>query len=93
MRMLPSISSTPLHMQSRLRIVLNSWRSFPNMILRRFFGTQAVWYLHSHTVCDKLFLIHSSFRSDQSRVQPRPILRQGAFLRNTTAQLFLFSQA
>jgi len=54
MRMLPSISSTPLHMQSRLRIVLNSWRSFPNMILRRFFGTQAVWYLHSHTVCDKL---------------------------------------
>jgi hypothetical protein len=55
------------------------------MILRRFFGTQTMWYLHSQTVCDKLLFIYSSFRLDQSRVQPRPILRQGAFLLNTTA--------
>ena len=87
MHMLPSITSTPLYLQSRLRIVLNSLRSFPNIILRRFFGTQTqtMWYLHSQTVCDKLLLIYSSFRSDLSRVQPRPILRQGAFLLNTTA--------
>ena len=85
MHIVPSMTSTPLYLQSRLRIVLNSWRSFPYMILRRFFGTQTMWYLHSQTVCDKLLFISSSFRSDKQRVQPRPILRQGAFLLNTTA--------
>ena len=38
-----------------LAITLNSWRSFPYMILRRFFWYQTMWYLHSQTVCDRLF--------------------------------------
>ena len=85
MHMVPSTTSTPLYWHKRLRIVLNSWRSFPYIILRRFFGTQIMWYLHSQTVCDKLLFISCSFRFDQVRVQPRLILRQGAFLLNTTA--------
>ena len=85
MHMVPSTTSTPLYWHKRLRIVFNSSRSFPYIILRRFFGTQTMWYLHSQTVCDKLLFISCSFRFDQARVQPRLILRQGAFLLNTTA--------
>ena len=91
--MVPSSTSTPLYWHKRFRIVLISWRSFPNIIFRRFLGTQTMWYLHSQTVCDKLLFISRSFRFDQARVQPRPILRNGAFLLNTTASLFLLSPA
>ena len=83
--MVPSTTSTLLYWHNRFRISLNSWRSFPYIILRRFFGTQTMWYLHSQTVCDKLLFISRSFRFDYARVQPRLILRQGAFLLNTTA--------
>ena len=31
------------------------------MTLRRRFGTQTTWYLHSQTVCDRLFFTSSSF--------------------------------
>ena len=58
---LPSITSTPLYSHSHRRIAPISFRSFPNIILRRFFGTQTTWYLHSQTVCDKLFFTFSSF--------------------------------
>lgn len=85
MHMIPSTTSTPLYWHNRFRIVLNSWRSLPYIILRRFLGTQTMWYLQPQTVCDKLLFILRSFRLDQSRVQRRPILRQGAFLLNTTA--------
>ena len=56
---LPSITSTLLYLHKRLRIVLNSLRSFPYMILRRFFGTQTIWYLHY--VCDKVLFISAPF--------------------------------
>ena len=85
MHMVPSTTSTPLYWHNRFRIVLNSWRSFPYITLRRFFGTQTIWYLHSQTVCDKLLFFSCSFRSDQARVQSHPILREGAFFLNTTA--------
>ena len=83
--MVPSTTSTALYWHNRFNMVLSSWRSLPYIILRRFLGTQTMWYLQSHTVCDKLLFILRSFRLDQSRVQPRAILRQGAFLLNTTA--------
>jgi hypothetical protein len=59
----PSINSTPLYLHNRCRIVPISFFNLPYIILRRFFGTHTIWYLHSHTVCDKLFFILSSFRS------------------------------
>ena len=83
--MFPAITSILLYLQSRLRIVLTSWRNFPYMILHRFFATQTMWFLRSKTVCDKLLFINSSFRSDQPRVQSRSILPQGAFLLDTTS--------
>jgi hypothetical protein len=57
-----------LYLQSRLRIALNSWRSFPNMILRRFLGTHAMWYLYSQTVWGKLL----SFGSVAGSAPPYP---------------------
>ena len=73
------MTSTPLYSHNFLNIRPMSLLSLPYMILRLFFGTQTMWYLHSQTVCDKLLFIYRSFRSNQARVQPRPILRQGAF--------------
>jgi hypothetical protein len=43
----PSTTSTPLYSHKRRRIVPNFLRSFPYTILRRFFGIQTIWYLHS----------------------------------------------
>jgi len=61
--------------------ILHTWKqSVKNEDLAPMFS-QTMWYLHSHTVCDKLFFICCSFLMDQ----PRPILRNGAFLLNTTA--------
>ena len=65
MHRFPSMISTPLYLHSLWSIVRSSFRSFPYMILRLRFGTQTIWYLHSHTVCDKLLFILRSFRRSQ----------------------------
>jgi len=40
--------------------------------LRRLFGTQTIWYLHSHTVCARLFLT-VKLLSPVVRAIPNPV--------------------
>src|SRR5512137_590353 len=70
----PSTTSTPLYSHNRRRMVPNSLRSFPYTILRRFFGTQTIWYLHSQTVCERFCFTSCSFRTDQPWEQSQAIL-------------------
>ncbi len=51
----------PLYTHNRRNIIPTSSLNLPYTTLRRFLGTQTMWYLHSHTVCDKLFFIITSF--------------------------------
>src|SRR5512139_819240 len=91
---LPSSRLTPLYSHSRRKITPTSWRNLPKMILRRLFDTQTTWYLHSHTVCDRLFFTCCSFRIGSATEMVRePPYGRSFFVANTTAELFPFSPA
>lgn len=60
-----------------LCIVPVSFRSIPKMILRLFFGTHTLWYLHSHTVYAELLFTLYSFLTDQPPKQPRGRPKKG----------------
>jgi len=51
----------PQEAGSRLKIIPSSLPGLPYAILRQFFGSQKMWRLHFHTLCDKLFLFPSPF--------------------------------
>ncbi len=59
--------SIRLYWHNRCNIVRSSLRNLPYIILRRRFGTQTIWYLHSHTVCDRLLFIFNSFRGNSGQ--------------------------
>ncbi len=85
MHILPSNTFTLLYLHNRFGIYFSSLRNLPYMILRRFLGTQTIWYLHSHTVCDNVLFITAPFVIICFGCSPDLIIRQGAFLLNTTA--------
>ena len=51
-----SIISTPFLLQSVLNIFAMSCFNAPYAIFLLNFGANTIWYLHSHFVCDKLFM-------------------------------------
>jgi len=76
MHAFPSSNSTPLYSHNFLNSVPISWRGLPYTTFLRFFGTHTTWYLHSHTVCARLFFIFNSFLLDRLLKQPYAILRK-----------------
>ena len=58
-----TIISTSLYAQSCLKIAPISARSLPYIAFLRYLGTNTMWYLQFHRVCDKL---ESSFMNDTS---------------------------
>ena len=87
----PYSNSTPLYSHNLHSIAPISCRSFPKMILRLFFGTHTMWYLHSHTVCAKLLFTFNSFLTDRPPKQPNGHPKKGVSLFQILQRSFCYS--
>jgi len=71
--------------ESQIRYPIRLLRDMFRDLTGHFFGTNTMWYLPSHTACDRPFFILASFVFIRFRCSPNPFIRNGAFLLNTIA--------
>ena len=89
---LPSIISIRFHSHNWRIISRTDFLSSPDNTLKRYFGHQTTWYLHSHTACANLLKLCIEYLLNLFRVTARH-LRRYSFFSNTKSPTCKHSKA